>query len=276
MNDALLVLADTRKEKVCQYLEKIRPWLESFVPIIYWYNKVEEIEEQKIEQSRYLIVFGGDGVLLRVARHIQSKIPVLGINFGKLGFLAEFTEQTFLEEFMQIWQGNCKISSHIMLQCKVIHENQCSYNNVALNDITIKGVAISRIINTSIYIEKEHICNYSGDGIIISSPVGSTAYSLSAGGPILTPDLSVLLITPICPHGLTLRPFVVSGQKHIQISLMSPINGNHILTIDGQIDITLDSNDIVEISKANEHFYLVEAREKSFFHILKDKLFWGE
>ncbi|HRU52215.1 MAG TPA: NAD(+)/NADH kinase [Planctomycetota bacterium] len=276
MNDSVIVLADTKKEKVCICLEKIRPWLENVASVSGFYQNIEEIPISELSKNRYLIVLGGDGWILRTARFVKSKIPVIGVNFGKLGFLAEFNMDNFPQEFAKIWDGKCYISSRMMLQCRIFRQDSCIFEDTALNDAVIKNTGKTRVLQISLFLDGDLVSQYGGDGIIVASPVGSTAYSLSAGGPILSPDVSGLLVTPICPHVLTLRPFIVHESNKIQIQCSSNIVSEHTLTLDGQVDVVLHPNDVVEISKANCYFHLVKTEKKNFFHILQEKLNWGE
>ena len=278
MQKKIIVLADTRKEEVCESLSQVRPWLEQNAVILGWFDNPDEIEKQDLGVIDYFIIFGGDGLLLSAARHLgKSQIPVIGVNFGKLGFLAELKISEFIEQLERILRGDCRIARRMMLHCAIIRSGQTLHSSLALNDAVIKCTSASRMLYTGVAIDNESITTYGGDGVIVATPVGSTAYSLSAGGPVLSPTLSALVITPICPHVLTLRPLVISSYHTIEISLVPPYPGEIILSIDGQVNYSLKKNDRVLISQAQQNFYLVQPiGHRSFFKILQEKLTWGE
>ena len=277
MEKSIIVLADMRKSEVCQSIETFKPWLSSIAVIKGWYKELDEINFDTLDQTDYIMVFGGDGLLLATARHLADHpIPVIGVNFGKLGFLAELTIDEVYSHIPRILKGEVQFSSRMMLQCQVIKEGQIRYQAIALNDAVIKGAAVARILYTSLHINDEQVANYGGDGIIIATPVGSTAYSLSAGGPIVSPSLSALIITPICPHVLTLRPLVVSDENTIKITFRPPCSSGILLTIDGQVNFPLEIGDEVHITKSKKKFCLVNTGHRSFFRILREKLTWGE
>jgi NAD+ kinase len=277
MDKKIAVVADTRKEEVCDSIHELRPWLERLVTIEGWYSSVEEIVLERLSGVDYLVVFSGDGFLLSLARHVgECEIPVIGINFGKLGFLSEWTISEFREQLPHILRGECPIAARMMLRCELHRNGKVLHSMLALNEAVVKCAATSRVLYTSILIDHEAIANYGGDGVIIATPVGSTAYSLSAGGPILSPNLLAFVITPICPHALTLRPLVISSYDSIEVALFPPYPGDIILAVDGQVHLPMEKEDRIWISKANKSFYVVQTGHRSFFRILQEKFRWGE
>lgn len=279
MRKKILVLADTKKLDVCDCLDKVRPWLEERVEIQGWYKNIQEIqgEKQKLSGADYLLVFGGDGLFLAAAREVaDQKIPLIGVNFGKLGFLTELDIEDFFDRMPEILQGKGIVSSRMMIECEVRRAGEKVYSHLAVNDVAIKAASAFRMLYLALYINEEEIATYGGDGVIIATPVGSTAYSLSAGGPVVCPNLSALVITPICAHLLTLRPLVISSQNILRIALLPPFGDEIMLTIDGQVNYNLTKEDEIFISTANQSFYMLETGEKSFFQTLRAKLTWGE
>lgn len=278
MKKKLIVIADTKKQEVAESLQQLKPWLAELVDVIGWYTDAQAFDVTVLPD--YVITLGGDGLLLATARQLarQSRktIPIIGVNFGKLGFLTEFTVWELYDELPKIVQGQHTIDARMMLQCQVERNGQVIYTSLALNDCVIKYPCMSRMLYTRILIDAEEITNFGGDGIIVATPVGSTAYSMAAGGPIVSHDLSAFIITPICPHMLTLRPLVVSSRQHIEIQFTPPYPYNPILTIDGQIDFGLEQHDHILISQADQNFYLARTGLRSFFRVLREKLVWGE
>lgn len=276
MKKTVIVLADTQKKKVADFLPSMRPWLESLVEIRGWYHCVGEIETDKLPVD-YVLLFGGDGLLLAAARLVAPyRVPVVGVNFGKLGFLTEFTAAELAKDLPKVLTGEHPTAARMMLQCQVMRGGSCVYSSLALNDAVIKRDSMARMLYTQIHINAEEIATAGGDGIIVSSPVGSTAYCLSAGGPVLSPSLHALIIIPVCAHTLTLRPLVVSSEDKVEISLMPTNPGKVMLIIDGQLSFPLENADKICISRASQDFYLVESKYLGFFHILRQKLMWGE
>ena len=220
------------------------------------------------------IVVGGDGTLLGAARfYAQLDIPVFGINVGRLGFLSQLKPEDIEEGIQKITKGRFIIEERLMLKA---FDNTNSYQATALNDIVIKGGAISRTAELFLDINGRHVCDYLADGLIISTPTGSTAYTLSAGGPVVVPELDAIVIVPICPHALTSRPIVIPANEEITVKICSD-NDKIYLTADGQKTINLKSGDNIYI-RQNEHkakLLLLEKENNGFYSILREKLHWG-
>lgn len=273
----IIVIADTKKLEVIESINQIRPWLENLVDIQGWYNELEDLKNLDFQGIDFVLTFGGDGLLISAARLIAGmNIPLIGVNFGKLGFLTDLTMESLVEKIPEILKGDYKIKKRIMLRCQVLRDGKVIHEDNAINDAIVKSTAISRSLYTKIFINEEEIANYGGDGVIVATPVGSTAYSLSAGGPVVHPRISSLVITPICPHILTLRPFIIPSDKIIKIHFYPPYPGEIILSIDGQINFPLEKNDSILLSKAPQSFSLLMTKNRSFFKVLREKLVWGE
>lgn len=211
----------------------------------------------------FAFVIGGDGTILKAARfYSRYKTPVFGINLGHLGFLSQATEQNIEMAVKKIINQDYIVESRIMLQAG-------SY--IALNDFVIKGEEISRASSFSLEINSNFVCDYFADGIIISTPTGSTAYAMAAGGPILAPDLDAIVIAPICPHTLNARPIVVNSDSHIK--LKSHPSQKYIVTVDGQS--AFEFVDEIIISKSKFDAKLALLSNSNFYSVLTNKLHWG-
>jgi NAD+ kinase len=223
-----------------------------------------------------ILVFGGDGTFLGMARlTCKHGTPILGINLGGLGFLTEVTVDELYPMMERIIDGNYEVEERQMLLTTIHREKNAIGTYEVLNDVVINKGAVARIIDLGIYIEDSHVTTYRADGIILSTPTGSTAYSLSAGGPIVHPRIPVTIITPICPHTLTNRPLVVSSDMKVEIKVTTHEPDTY-LTLDGQIGIRLNTGDIIEVKRADSTVKLIKSPYRDFFAILKTKLMWGE
>lgn len=223
-----------------------------------------------------ILVFGGDGTFLGMARlACKHGTPILGINLGGLGFLTEVTVDELYPMMERIIAGNYEVEERQMLLTSIHRGKKNIGTYEVLNDVVINKGAVARIIDLEIYIEDSHVTTYRADGIILSTPTGSTAYSLSAGGPIVHPKIPVTIITPICPHTLTNRPLVVSSDMKVEIKVKTHEPDTY-LTLDGQIGVRLDTGDIIEVKRADTTVKLIKSPYRDFFTILKTKLMWGE
>ena len=223
-----------------------------------------------------ILVFGGDGTFLGMARlACKHGTPILGINLGGLGFLTEVTVEELYPMMERIIQGNFEVEERQMLLTTIHRDKDTLGTYEVLNDVVINKGAVARIIDLAIYIDDSHVTTYKADGIILSTPTGSTAYSLSAGGPIVHPTIPVTIITPICPHTLTNRPLVVSSNMKVEIKVTTQEPDTY-LTLDGQIGIRLNTGDIIEVQRTDTSVKLIKSPFRDFFTILKTKLMWGE
>jgi NAD+ kinase len=222
-----------------------------------------------------LIVLGGDGTLLSVARAVGDLgVPILGVNLGGLGFMTATTLDEMLPSLEAMLDGRMVIEDRLMLLARVIRNGATLCEHMALNDMVITKSAMSRIISLAVSVEGQYATAYRADGLIISTPTGSTAYSLSAGGPILFPQVEAIVLTPICSHTLTNRPIVLPAADRIEVTVQS--DQEIMLTVDGQVGVGLRERDIVEVRKAPARMRLVRFPQKDFFSVLRTKLKWGE
>lgn len=223
-----------------------------------------------------VIVFGGDGTMLSVARLVCSReVPIIGVNVGGLGFITEVQKSEMYEVMEQIFAGKWEIENRLMLNAQVHRQGGKVAEYTLLNDVVINKGALARIIDLETSINGAYVTNFMADGLIVSTPTGSTAYCLSAGGPILYPSLESIVLIPICPHTLTNRPIVLPDNVLIEITLKSHAEGVY-LTLDGQEGFPLNQGDTVVIEKSLCKTRLVIPLERDFFQILRTKLKWGE
>jgi len=223
-----------------------------------------------------VLVLGSDGTMLSVHRLVAGKgIPVLGVNLGSLGFLAEVSKEDIFTSVEKMLAGGCRVEERLMLKAMIQRKGETIEEYRVLNDVVINKGALARIIDLETFIDKTYVTTFKADGLIISTPTGSTAYSLSAGGPILYPTLESIVVTPICSHTLTNRPIVLPDQVVIEIGLKS-LSEDVFLTLDGQVGCSLKPDDIIEIRKAEYKARLLVPGEKGYFDVLRTKLKWGE
>jgi NAD+ kinase len=226
--------------------------------------------------SDMLIVLGGDGTLISVAREAGAlEKPILGVNLGSLGFLTEITTQELFPVLERILKGDYKTSDRLMLDVSVARNGEQIEQYQVLNDVVINKGALARIIDIKVWVNDSYLTTFKADGLIISSPTGSTAYNMAAGGPIIYPGSECLVITPICPHMLTNRPMIVSADASIRVEVMFQ-DEDVVLTADGQVGTSLHGGDIVEIMQASSRTRLILSPEKDYFEVLRTKLRWGE
>lgn len=224
------------------------------------------------EQVNMVFVLGGDGTLLGIARKFsQHDIPILGINLGHLGFLSEAEPDSLTNAVDKVLNGDYIIEERMMLQTQVIREGRTLEQSCALNDVGIAKGSFSRLITSTVFVDDIYLGTFSGDGMIVSSSTGSTAYSLSAGGPIVSPRVEVLLVTPVCPHTLNARPIVLSAEDYLHIRV-SATHEDIGLTIDGQLGFKLKVDDIIRVRRAPYSTQLVKWKESSFFEVVRKKL----
>ncbi|KJS00691.1 MAG: inorganic polyphosphate kinase [Peptococcaceae bacterium BRH_c4a] len=229
-----------------------------------------------VKEIECLLVFGGDGTILSSARLVADcGAPVLGINLGRLGFLSEIDVPDIHYALESILKKEYHIEERMMIEATVLRDGIEIERSMGLNDAVITKGAFARLIFLKTSVNGEHVSTYPTDGLIVSTPTGSTAYSLSAGGPVVTPELDLMIITPICPHALWARPIVISSDCQVEVELLSE-KGEVMLTMDGQHGLSLFKNDIVRITKAPFKVRFIRLQTRNFFRVLKQKLREGD
>jgi NAD+ kinase len=226
--------------------------------------------------SDLLIVLGGDGTLLSAARMAaERKVPILAVNLGGLGFLTTVSQDEIYVILEEIFSGKHRVSERVMIEAEIVRGGSTIRRQIALNDAVLNKAALARIMDLELRIDGEYVTTYKADGLILSTPTGSTAYSLAAGGPIVYPIVEAFVVTPICPHTLTNRPLVIPDSAKIEIDFKAEDDAV-FLTLDGQVGIELTRGDHIVVRKAQEKLFLVRPAKKTYFGILRSKLKWGE
>lgn len=242
-------------------------------------NKINLIDDE--QHSDLKIAIGGDGMLLKMVRTLQKKDGVfLGINFGTMGFLSELTPENAFESLENIWNGEYHVDDRMLLKCFVWRKNERGikekiFRGYVLNEFVVGHGGLARLSQFHVKVNRRVLSTYRSDGLIFATPTGSTAYSLSAGGPIISPSLKAILITPVSPHTLTHRPIVLAPNKTIHVSFQGRTQSLS-LTIDGQIHFTLRTTDEVAIQKSTRTLKFIRLKESHYFKTLRNKLNWGE
>ena len=261
---------------------KIQEWLKNKQSDCQLFHSVGEFssfthsELETIRSSDAIIVLGGDGTILSVSRIVGGKkIPIIGINMGNLGFITEVPRTEVFECLEEIFSGRYEIEERSMLKAEIFRDGDIISKYLGLNDIVIGKGIMAKISDFDLIINSTYVSTIKADGIIISTPTGSTAYNLSAGGPILYPTLKGLVFTPIGPHALTVRPIVLPEDFVIDVVIALPAK-DVFLTLDGHIGFPLRKNDRVRCKIADEKSYIIAPMGRDYFKILREKLKWGE
>ncbi|MEZ5306053.1 MAG: NAD(+)/NADH kinase [Pyrinomonadaceae bacterium] len=234
-----------------------------------------ELKHAIQEKADLIVVLGGDGTMIFAARLVGDRqIPVLGVNYGSLGYLTEFRVEEMRDAIDLILGGEYAIDRRVLLDAEHWRSDEKLADGRVLNDVVINKAALARIIEIDVSLNGQYVNGFRADGLIVSTPTGSTAYNLSAGGPIVYPSMNAVVLTPICPFTLSNRPIVVPDDAVIEMTL-SRSNGEVVLTLDGQVGHDMMSGDIVKIRKSNTTFDLVRPSSRNYFDVLRNKLRWG-
>ncbi|ADL13236.1 NAD(+)/NADH kinase [Acetohalobium arabaticum] len=275
------LIPNPTKEQAIETVKGIIDWLEKrgieylveeeSAGLVGEQNKGSSYQEMAVEVD-LVIVFGGDGTFLNTARHFAAvEMPILGVNLGGLGFLTDIELSKLGSALEDLIAGKFEIEERMMLEAKVIREGEKINQVVAVNDVVITKGSFSRIIELKTYIEGEYVTTYPADGLIVASPTGSTAYSLSAGGPIVNPKLKSLVVTPICPHTLSSRSIVTAGDEVVEVEVKAD-HEDIMLTVDGQTGLKLASGDKIKIKHSDLVTKLVKLEDYNFYKILKNRI----
>lgn len=239
---------------------------------------ISQCTPETLRNCDYAVVLGGDGTIISAARSLsEAEVPVIGVNLGKLGFLAEFSVAEFKERFADIVAGKAPVETRMMLGCRVCERSQEArekFHSKAVNDVFITAGPPFRVIELKIAVDGQHVASCVSDGLIVSTPTGSTAYNLSAGGPILDDSMQAMVITPICAHSLSFRPIVIDAASRVQISC-TRINEGTTVSIDGQVSSGLTLDDVVQIARERSGFKVVNNPQRTRWETLATKLGWG-
>jgi NAD+ kinase len=268
----IFVLGNAQRAGVQEEADCLLPFLRNHCAI----ELIDLVQEKDLTgiPADMALVLGGDGAILRAARQMgYHQVPVLGINLGKLGFLADLSPEQLRTHLPRVAAGGYSITRHLMFEC-LVESSEGTHTFLGLNDVAIRANHPFRILDLDLLVNDEIVSTFSGDGLIVSTPVGSTAYSLSAGGPILSQELQAFVITPLCPHTLTNRPLVDSADKVYTVALHRPVTGATLI-VDGQDIVPLSVQHRMTIRRAPVCFSLVKVTGHSYYQTLRDKLRWG-
>lgn len=279
------IIAKQGKPELAKVVRQVTAWLRSHGYAVTADTSAREfcpdcepVEREDLTEVRpdFVVVLGGDGTLLSTARCVaRAGLPILGVNLGSLGFLTEVKQDEIEQALADVDGGHCELSQRPMLHCQVRRGDKCVANYDALNEVVLNQSAVARITDFELRVDGNFVSNYKADGLIISTPTGSTAYSLAAGGPILSPKVPAFVITPVASHALTNRPLVVSDTAIIEVRLIVT-RERAFLTVDGQEGIPLTEDDVVQCKKSEFKVKLFKLAGRSFFDVLRTKLKWGE
>ena len=268
-----ILLGAGHRPHVPEEANRLRPAVERFAEVVLAdFSGVEDLSSLEADVA---IVFGGDGSILRAARQMGDRqLPVIAVNLGKLGFLAAISPSELPNVLEHFCAGKLSIIEHLMFECAVLHAGELVHRQIGLNEAAIHAGPPFTILEVNLYVDGELVTTYSCDGLIVSTPVGSTAHCLSAGGPILRQDLQAFVVLPISPHTLTNRPVVDSADRIYEMLVAQP-NPGTALVVDGRVVCTLRPGDRVRVQKARTKFKLVAAPGHSYYRTLREKLGWG-
>ena len=237
---------------------------------------IDTVADDKFSsESDLIVVLGGDGTMISTARLVaDADVLVLGVNYGSLGYLTDFRIEEMFPALEAIFRGEYEIDRRVMLHAEHWREAEMLTSGRVLNDVVINKAALARIIEIDVSLNGLFVNSFRADGLIVATPTGSTAYNLSAGGPIIYPSMNAVVLTPICPFTLTNRPIVIPDNAMIELKLQQE-NEGVVLTLDGQIGYTMHAGDIVRIRKSRTTFNLVQPPNRNYFDVLRNKLKWG-
>jgi len=276
----LVIFGDPKKEGVHEAIDEFAGFAKDKAEIVASCS-IEDYKAEILKECDFAVVFGGDGSIISTARNVsEASVPVIGVNVGKLGFLAEFSVSELKDFFPCLTKGTAQIDKRMMLSCKVFSDSKekektqkcCS---AAINDVFITAGPPFRTVELKISVDGQPLAGCVSDGLVISTPTGSTAYNLSAGGPIVSPKVEAVVITPICPHSLSFRSIVINAESIIEIVGIR-VNEGTTVSIDGQVSLRLSIDDVVRVERQSCDFLIVNNPLRSQWDTLATKLSWAE
>lgn len=269
----VIVLAFGEKANIADEAKRLMPLVEQAADVVLF--DLEFKADLSKVQADMAIVMGGDGSILRAAHQMgYHQLPILGVNLGRLGFLADLSPNELPNVLPHLQSGNFRVVEHLMFECSVLRGGKTHQRMLGLNEVCIQSGRPFSILDVHLYVDAELVTTYSCDGLIIATPVGSTAHSLSAGGPILRKDLQAFVFLPISPHTLTNRPVVDSADRVFELVVSTPHAGTAVV-VDGATLSGLEPDDRVRVERAEPTFKLVEVPGRSYYRTLREKLGWG-
>jgi NAD+ kinase len=276
----LVIFGNPQKEGVHEAIEEFASFAKDKAEIVASCN-IEDCRAEILTECDFAIVFGGDGSIISTARNVsKANVPVIGVNVGKLGFLAEFSVSELKDFFPCLTKGTAQIDKRMMLSCRVFNDGKKEdrtqkFCSAAINDVFITAGPPFRTVELKISVDGQPLAGCVSDGLIISTPTGSTAYNLSSGGPIVSPKMEAMVITPICPHSLSFRPIVINAESTIEVVGIR-VNEGTTISIDGQVSLRLSIDDVVRVERESYDFLIVNNPLRSQWDTLATKLSWAE
>lgn len=276
------IIANSQKESAVDYACRLREWLVNKGLAVFVEEEIARIAgiEPGIARDKLaarvdiIVVFGGDGTLLMASRLVRGlDVPIVGINLGGFGFMTVVNLNEMFDAMELILRGEYTISRRMMLDAVIESDDEKAIEHSVLNDIVIARGDLSKMINLETFVDGKYLTTFKADGLIISTPTGSTAYSLSAGGPIVLPDLNSIIINPICPHTLTNRPIVLTPDSVVKV--LPGKEESAVATLDGQVSVVMKSGDSIRIKKSNDYINLINSPHHDYLEIIRTKLGWG-
>ena len=277
------IWANAEKEQVPALVQSTIKWANDNNLEVYLADRLKSIDvdsevsyfsSQNPPEVDFLLCFGGDGTLISGVRIFSDpSVPVLGVHLGGLGFLAQITPEVLIDKLESVKKNEFKIQDRLVLSAKISGNEDSFY---AVNDFVVQNETSFRVTSLSLFIDNQHVSDYKSDGIIISTPTGSTAYSLSSGGPIVQPDVFSIVITPIAPHSLTSRPLVLPSNVEVEFRFSEESENDLKLIVDGQNIINFTKGSTVKLSQANHHLKFITFEDYNYYETLKNKMIWGK
>ncbi|MBI5416859.1 NAD(+)/NADH kinase, partial [Candidatus Poribacteria bacterium] len=270
------IVVNVKRKESLHVLKKIIIWLKKYnidfvidrdAAILIKLPEKGALRDKLADKTDLILVLGGDGTLLSIAAYAAvSNIPILAVNLGSLGFITDIKVEEVFDSLEGVRLSNHVIEKRMMMQSSIIRNNKIIKKHLSLNDVVISRETISRLIHIETYVDNKYLTTYHADGLIISTPTGSTAYSLSAGGPIVHPDMEGILLSPICPHTFSNRPLMVPSKSEI-IAIIKPTEQQVMVTIDGQTSIPITTGDIIKINKTRHYIKLIMSQNRDYFEV---------
>jgi len=271
----LAIFGDRRKGQVAEAISEFADFIKRKVKTVVSCG-IDECTLEVLEGADFAVVFGGDGSIIAAARQLsRSGVPVVGVNVGKLGYLAEFSVEELKEFFPRLRRGDVQIEKRMMLLCRVLRRGKEHFCSTAVNDVFVTAGPPFRMIELKMSVDGQLLGECVSDGLVVSTPTGSTAYSLSAGGPVLSQKMQGMVITPICPHSLSFRPIVIRADSVVEVRGIR-FNEGTTVSIDGQVSLDLEIDDVVRVQREKRDFLVVHNPLRSEWDTLAAKLGWAE
>lgn len=282
---SVAIVLNTEKTDAVEAARELVPWFaERGVEVMVEHDAAVAMDTPRLSRDEKLLVaadfalvMGGDGTLLRAGRVMsRAGVPMLAVRFGKFGFLTDTEPADVRAALEEVLEGRYRIEERMMLETTALRSDKRLSSALALNDVVIAKGPLARMLRLGTHVSGKYISTYEADGLIVATPTGSTAYSLSAGGPLVTPELKVIIITPICPHTLNARSLIIASKEKVEVVVESDPGDVVVLTIDGQLGIPLEAGDRVSVQESKSKAKLIHVGEGTFYDKLQTRLRWGD